>query len=90
MQVTGDTHSAKGFVWTTGPGTTKLHPRQAEGAVCQCVWSLTAAESDTLVVLPPGISLVSMSMKPPEKSAGYSGAGDLMICRLSIWLLGMM
>ena len=65
-------------------------PPRPKWAVRQCVWSLAEAENDRVVVFTPGTSFVSRRMKPPEKSAGYSGAGDFTIWRLSIWLLGMM
>ena len=37
-----------------------------------------------------GTSLVSIMIKPPVKSAGYWGAGDLIICMLSTCDEGMM
>ena len=56
----------------------------------KCVSSLTDVPIEKLVAFLFGTSFVSIMMKPPEKSAGYCGAGDLMICRLSTCDEGMM
>ena len=53
---------------------------RVERKLRNCVWSFTPVPSVMWASFCRGTSFVSIMMKPPVKSAGYCGEGDLMTC----------